>query len=545
MRRAVIVLSLLIGSVALAGEGVVVSVSPPANEVGRAILARGGNGVDAAVAVGFALAVTWPEAGNIGGGGFMLIRPSGRGSQPVVIDYRETAPAAATADLFVKKGKQPHLTVGVPGAVAGLALAHARYGKLPWKDLLAPAIRLAEQGFVIDSGLASSLNAGLARKGAFPEFRRLFTRPGGGKWQAGDRLTQPDLAATLTRIADQGADGFYKGKTAELLVAEMKAGGGLITAADLAGYRARVRQPLRGSYRGYEILVPPLPSGGGTVLLLMLNMLENVDLASKPRFSADTLHLLIETMRRAYCERARHLGDSDFVRVPDELLSKPFARKLFDSIDLRQATSSDKLAPEIPLAEEKPNTTHYSVIDADGLAVSTTTTLEDSFGSRVAVPGAGFLLNNEMTDFNPAPGITTRTGQIGTAANLIAPGKRMLSSMTPTIVVKDGIPVLITGSPGGRTIINTVLCVVINVLDYRMPLEQAVAAPRLHHQWFPDRVQVESALGKVSPDAMTGLEKRGHKVLMVGRQGDAHSIWLHPQTKTYQGVIDPRRAGHR
>ena len=545
MRRAVIVLSLLIGSVALAGEGVVVSVSPPANEVGRAILARGGNGVDAAVAVGFALAVTWPEAGNIGGGGFMLIRPSGRDSQPVVIDYRETAPAAATADLFVKKGKQPHLTVGVPGAVAGLALAHARYGKLPWKDLLAPAIRLAEQGFVIDSGLASSLNAGLARKGAFPEFRRLFARPGGGKWQAGDRLTQPDLAATLTRIADQGADGFYKGKTAELLVAEMKAGGGLITAADLAGYRARVRQPLRGSYRGYEILVPPLPSGGGTVLLLMLNMLENVDLASKPRFSVDTLHLLIETMRRAYCERARHLGDSDFVQVPGELLSKPFARKLFDSIDLRQATSSDKLAPEIPLAEEKPNTTHYSVIDADGLAVSTTTTLEDSFGSRVAVPGAGFLLNNEMTDFNPAPGITTRTGQIGTAANLIAPGKRMLSSMTPTIVVKDGIPVLITGSPGGRTIINTVLCVVINVLDYRMPLEQAVAAPRLHHQWFPDRVQVESALGKVSPDAMTGLEKRGHKVLMVGRQGDAHSIWLHPQTKTYQGVIDPRRAGHR
>jgi gamma-glutamyltranspeptidase/glutathione hydrolase len=524
----------------LARAGVVVSVSPPASKVGEAVLAKGGNAVDAAIAVGFALGVTWPEAGNIGGGGFMLIRPSGATARPVVIDYREKAPAAATKDLFVKNKPLPQLTVGVPGSVAGLALAHKRFGKLPWKDLVLPAVKLAEEGFVVDQALAESLNRGLT-KGQNPvEFLRIFARQGGKvKWGAGDRLVQKDLAKTLKRIAVSGADGFYKGETADLLVQEMKASGGLITKADLAGYAAKERSPIHGTYRGYDIYAPPPPSSGGICLVLMLNVLENFDLKKQGRTSSATLHLLAETMRRAYCDRARHLGDPDFVKVPAHLVSKDYAKKLARSIDPTKTTPSADLAKDIPLTKEKPSTTHYSVVDSTGMAVSTTTTLEAAFGSKIVVRGAGFLLNNEMIDFNPQPGVTTRTGRIGTKPNLIAPGKRMLSSMTPVIVVKDGKPVLVTGSPGGRTIINTVLCVVLNVLEFGLSLDEAVAAPRLHHQWFPDRLQVEPGLA----GAIADLEKLGHKVEKVPVQGDAHSIWRHPKTGTYQGVTDKRRAG--
>ncbi len=524
------------------GKGVVVTVSPPATQVGEAILDRGGNAVDAAVAVGFALAVTWPEAGNIGGGGFMLVRPAGPKSEPVVIDYRETAPAAAHKDLFVKHGRAPHMTVGVPGTVAGLTLAHQRYGKLPWKDLVAPAIKLAEDGFVIDAALAGSIEQALQRGKEQAELKRVFGKPG-GKWRAGDRLVQKELAATLRRIAEKGADGFYKGQTAELIVREMKAGGGLISKADLAGYRARQRRPIHGSYRGFDVYAPPPPSSGGICLVLMLNTLENSDLRKQDRYSARNLHLLAEVMRRAYCDRARYLGDPDFVTIPAHLTSKRYAKKLAASIDLDRATPSASIARDIALAPEKPSTTHYSILDADGMAVSTTTTLEASFGSKVVVRGAGFLLNNEMTDFNPCPGVTTRSGQIGTAANLIAPGKRMLSSMTPTIVVKDGVPVLITGSPGGRTIPNTVLQVVLNVLEFGMDLRRAVAAPRQHHQWFPDALQVEAKLFEGHPAAIRALEKRGHKVTKVRLQGDAHSIALDAKTRSYQGARDSRRAG--
>ncbi|MBY0231934.1 MAG: gamma-glutamyltransferase, partial [Gemmataceae bacterium] len=428
----------------------VVSVSGPASDAGRAVLAVGGNAVDAAVATGFALAVAWPEAGNIGGGGFMLVRPAGKEAEPVVIDYRETAPASATKDLFATGIRSPYDTVAVPGSVAGLALAHKRFGKLAWADLLAPAIKLAEDGVPVDDALAGSLNAVLRKKSGNAELRRVFGKEGG--WKKGDTLKQPDLARTLKRLAEKGAKDFYEGDTAALLVKEMKPG--LITAADLKGYEAKVRKPVRGTYRGHDVYAPPPPSSGGVCLVQMLNILESFDLKKDGRFSPATLHRMAEAMRRAYADRASHLGDG--VEVPAHLTSKEYGKKLAASIG-EKATPSEKVAPEIELADEKPSTTHYSIIDAAGMAVSTTTTLEDSFGSRIVVKGAGFVLNNEMTDFNPRPGVTTRSGRIGTGPNLIAPGKRMLSSMCPTLVVKDGRAVLVTGSPGGRTIINTVV----------------------------------------------------------------------------------------
>jgi gamma-glutamyltranspeptidase/glutathione hydrolase len=542
IRFSAVLLLLLGAGTCFAESGVVVTVSPPATRVGEAVLARGGNAVDAAVAVGFALAATWPEAGNIGGGGFMLVRPAGAKSTPVVIDYRETAPAAATKDLFVKNRRTPHLTVGVPGSVAGLFLAHEKYGKLPWKELVAPAVALAEEGIVIDAALAESINRAVARGKGLAELQRVYGKDGGkARWQAGDRLVQKDLAKTLRRIAEEGADGFYKGQTAELICAEMKAGGGLITQADLSGYSAKLRKPIHGTYRGYDVYGPPPPSSGGICLVEMLNMLEYLDLKKHGRYSPLTLHLLAETMRRVYFDRAHYLGDSDFIRIPIHLTSKEYARKLAISIDAKKVTPSAEIAGDMPLVDERKHTTHYSVIDGDGTAVSTTTTLEASFGSKVVVRGAGFLLNNEMTDFNLTPGVTTRAGRIGTEPNQIAPGKRMLSSMTPVIVVKDGKPVLITGSPGGRTIINTVLWVTLGVLEFGEPLREAVYSPRLHHQWFPDRIEVEAKLAQDHPASIARLAKLGHKIVKVRDQGDAHSIWLEPKTGTYQGVIDPRR----
>jgi gamma-glutamyltranspeptidase/glutathione hydrolase len=542
MKRTLVGVVVLLLPGLAAGKGVVVSVSPPASTVGQAILAKGGTAVDAAVAVGFALAVTWPEAGNIGGGGFMLVRPAGPTSAPVLIDFRETAPAAAKQDLFVKHGRKPYLTVGVPGSVAGLVLAHGKFGKLPWKDLVAPAVTLAEEGFVIDGALAGSLHRALAGGKDFAELNRVYGKPGGGRWQSGDRLVQKELGRTLRRIAEKGVDGFYRGETAELLAREMKAGGGLITTADLAGYRAKERQPSHGTYRGHDVYCPPVPSSGAC-LVLMLHALETFDLKKEGRYSARTLHLMTEVMRRAYADRARYLGDPDFVKVPDRLVLKEYARKLAASIDATKATPSAAVARDIKLTPEKESTTHYSIVDAAGMAVSTTTTLEASFGSKVVVRGAGFLLNNEMTDFNPRPGVTTRTGLIGTAANLIAPGKRMLSSMTPTIVVKDGKVVLITGSPGGRTIVNTVLEVVLNVLEFDMPLRQAVDAARMHHQWFPDRLQVEERLMTEHPKAIEALREMGHRVMKVRWQGDAHSIGLDGKSGRYVGAQDRRRAG--
>ena len=525
-------------------RGMVVSVSPDASAIGRDVLQKGGNAVDAAVATAFALAVTWPEAGNIGGGGFMLVHPPAGKGDPVVIDYREMAPAAATRTMFAKGKCAPALYIGTPGTVRGLALAHRRFGKVPWAELLAPAIRLAEDGFAIDAALASSLNRVLARSADFAELRRVYGKSGDANWRAGDRLTQKELAKTLRLIADKGPDAFYQGAIAELIAAEMKCSGGLITPADLAAYEAKIRKPIHGTYRGYDIYGPPPPSSGGICLVEMLNVLENFDLRKQGRYSPETLHVMIETMRRAYRDRARYLGDPDFVAIPAFLTSKEHARKLAQSIDLRKATPSADLAGDIPLAAEGSNTTHFSVIDKDGMAVANTYTLENSYGSRLVVRGAGFLLNDEMGDFNPRPGVTDRRGDIGTAANEVAPRKRMLSSMTPTIVTKDGKIVLITGSPGGRTIINTVLGVVLNVLEFDMSPRDAVDAPRMHHAWFPDVLEAEAGLHENHADALRQLREMGHRIKSKPvRQGDAHTLFVDPRTGTYQGEADRRRDG--
>jgi gamma-glutamyltranspeptidase/glutathione hydrolase len=518
----------------------VVCVSAPAADVGLAVLKEGGNAVDAAVAVAFALAVTHPSAGNIGGGGFMNVFPGGK-RNPVVVEYRETAPAAATQTMFVKDDQwYGHKPVGVPGTVRGLALAHQKFGKLPWQDLVMPAVRLARDGFAIDKSLANSLNWIVGDSDEFPELQRVFGKKDKGKWQAGERLVQPDLARTLRRIADHGPDAFYKGPIADQIAAEMKSGGGLITKADLAGYRAHLRPPIHGTYRGYDIYGPPPPSSGGVCLVEMLNILENFDLRKKERFSAETLHLMAEAMRRAYCDRARSLGDPAFAKVPAHLTTKAYARKLAKSIDPRRATPSADLAKDIPLPPEGDNTTHFSIIDQDGMAVANTYTLERSYGSRVVVKGAGFVLNDEMIDFNWRPGVTDRKGGIGTAPNLIAPGKRMLSSQTPTIVAKNGKVVLVTGSPGSRTIINTVLCMVVNVLDFDMTIRQAVDAPRLHHQWFPDQLRFEGI--RKYRAAVKRLRQMGHNVSGI-RQGDAHSIWVDSKTGRYYGAADRRISG--
>jgi gamma-glutamyltranspeptidase/glutathione hydrolase len=523
-------------------HGMVVAVSPPGADTGRDILLKGGNAVDAAVATAFAMAVTYPSAGNLGGGGFMLIHPAGGKAPPVVIDYRETAPAAAKRTMFAKTDTwYSHKAVGVPGTVHGLALAHSRFGKLTWREVVGPAVKLADEGFVIDAQLSGSLNAVVSSFQVTPEMRRVFGKNGGrSRWQAGDRLVQKDLAQTLRRIQESGADGFYKGKTADLLVAEMKAGCGLISHADLARYSAKARVPIHGVYHGYDVYAPPPPSSGGICLVEMLNVLENFDLKKQGRYSVATLHLMAETMRRAYCDRARYLGDGDFVKIPAYLTSKEYARKLAHSIDPKKATPSADLARDVPIKDEGDSTTHFSVIDGDGTAVSNTYTLERSYGSRIVVRGAGFLLNNEMIDFNWYPGETTRGGNIGTEANTILPGKRMLSSQTPTILSRDGKVLLITGSPGSRTIINTVLNIVINVVDFGMDASAAVDAPRLHHQWFPDVLRFEGASEHEA--VVERLREMGHTV-ESSSQGDAHTILVDPKTGAYVGAADHRING--
>lgn len=521
-------------------HGVVVSVSQPGSEASLTMLKQGGNAVDAAAATVFALAVTHPAAGNIGGGGFMVVHPP-RGA-PTVIEYRETAPAAAHKTMYRKEDSPfGHRVVGVPGTVRGMELAHQKFGKLPWKTVVAPAVKLAEDGFVLDQHHAESLNQVLDAATSFRELQRVFGRPAGGRWRAGDRLIQPDLAKTMRSIAEHGAAAFYTGAIADLIVAEMNAGGGLITRDDLAGYKAIAREPIHGVYRGHDVYAPPPPSSGGICLVQMLNVLENFDLKKHPRLSAETLHLQAEAMRRAFCDRARHLGDPAFVKIPMYLTTKQYAKRLAGEIDLTRATSSESLAKDIPLAPEGESTTHFSVIDKDGLAVANTYTLERSYGSRVVVKGAGFLLNNEMLDFNWRPGYTDRSGVIGTEPNQIAPGKRMLSSQTPTIVAKNGKVVLITGSPGSRTIINTVLGMVVSVVDYEAPIQDAVDLPRMHHQWFPDELRLE----RISEQAETAaaLRKLGHRVVSTSKQGDAHSIWVNPKTGGYVGAADKRISG--
>jgi gamma-glutamyltranspeptidase/glutathione hydrolase len=533
----------------LAKNGVVVCTSAPACDAGASVLAQGGNAVDAAVATAFALAVTHPSAGNIGGGGFMVVRtPDG---QVTSFDYRERAPLGSTRTMYLNKDgsieraltNAGYLAPGVPGSVRGLAMAHKKFGRLAWKDVVMPGVLLAEQGFALSPALARGLTREVAGPMAkFPASVAAYGKPGGGEWKAGERLVLKDLGKTLRAIATDGPDVFYTGWIADAIAADMKAHGGLISKEDLAKYEAKERSPVRGTYKGFEIVSMPPVSSGGVALIEMLNILEPMDVKSKGLLTADALHLQIEAMRRAYLDRARFLGDPDFTDIPvATLTSKEHARTVAATIDPAKASSSLELGKDIvtvTAAQEPDETTHYSVVDKDGMAVSTTTTLEGGFGSHVVVRGTGFLLNNEMGDFNKKPGETNVRGDIGTPPNLIDPGKRMLSSMTPTIVTRDGKLVLVTGSPGGRTIINTVFSVVFGVVEYGLTGRQAVDLARIHHQWLPDRASVERENGP-GAEVLAKLKAMGHDVTVGNRQGDANSVWVSPDGAVY-GVREKR-----
>jgi len=528
--------------IATGRNAMVVSGSPIASEVGRDILAAGGNAVDAAVAVGFALAVVHPEAGNIGGGGFMLVRLSD--GTVAALDYRETAPALATHDMYLDRAGQPttlsdkgHLAAGVPGAVAGLVEAHRRFGRLAFREVITPAIRLAEDGFIVDDYRSRSIDNYRAWLYTFPASRRYFLFDNGQAPAPGSRWIQRDLSRTLTAIRDQGSDGFYRGWVADSIVAEMERGGGLISHADLAGYRAQWREPVRLSYRGHTIYSMPPASSGGITLGLILNIMEGYD-RLPPFGSAPLLHREAEAMRRAFTDRNAYLGDPAFVRMPiDRLLSKEYAALLRRQIDPRRATPTPPFDPSL---REGSSTTHYSVVDAEGNAVSCTTTLNDSYGSAVAVSGAGFLLNDEMDDFTTAPGQPNSYGLIQGEANAIQPGKRMLSAMTPSIVLDPtGRLLMVLGTPGGPTIITQVYHVISNVIDHGMALPDAVAAPRMHHQALPDTVRIER--NGFQPAVITALEAMGHSIGVRARWGDVEAIIRTPEG--WQGVSDPRLGG--
>jgi gamma-glutamyltranspeptidase/glutathione hydrolase len=534
--------------------GMVVSEHPRASQAGRDVLAAGGNAVDAAIATAFALAVTHPSAGNIGGGGFMVIRfPDGR---TTALDFREMAPGAAHPEMFLENGEysnsrhhNSYVAVGVPGTVAGMDQAHRLYGSLEWERLVSPAVSLAQDGFVLSERLARSLAGFSGRQNQYPATVAAFSK-NGTPYAAGETFRQPDLARTLSRIRDERRDGFYRGETARLIAEEMRRGGGMITEADLAAYQVRERAPVKGSYRGYEVISMAPPSSGGVAMVEMLNILEGYDLASLGHNSSRYAHHLAEAMRVAYRDRARWLADPDFADVPvQRLTSDAHADLMRSTINRRKAGVSNPtdIAARLATDNESEETTHYSVVDKDGMAVSVTYTLEAGFGSGITVTGAGFLLNNEMGDFNGRPGLTNETGLIGTDPNLARPRQRMLSSMTPTILAKDGQLVAVIGSPGGRTIINTVLQLVLGLVDFRMTPEETIAAGRIHHQWLPDRIQIEG--GAFTPQAIAALEEMGHTVQARGTQGLAHSIFIDPVTRERVGVPDPRNpdaraAGH-
>lgn len=525
-----------------ARHAMVVSSEPFASEAGLEILRAGGNAVDAAVAVGFALAVTHPEAGNIGGGGFMLVRLAG--GESVVVDYREEAPAGASRDMYLDSAgrlvpgasTEGALAAGVPGTVAGLALAHKKYGKLPWRRVLAPAIRLA-QGFPVSYELSQSLRASSKQLERFSESRRIFLRDG-RSYEPGEIFRQPELARTLQQIARGGPAAFYHGRIARAIVATMQKHQGLIELSDLEQYQVKIRQPLRGSFRGFGILTAPPPSSGGVGLIEMLNVLEPLDLG-RPN-SYESIHLIAETMRRAYADRAAYLGDADFVSVPVRgLTSRAYAAKLREEI--MSAKAEVAVQAGRPADFEATQTTHFSVVDADGNAVANTYTLNGGYGSYVTVQGAGFLLNNEMDDFAAKAGEPNMFGLIQGEANVIGPRKRPLSSMTPTLVVQDGKVRLVLGSPGGGTIINTVLQVLLNVLVYGMDIRQAVTAPRFHHQWMPDQLVMEH--WGFSADTVHKLEEAGYKLEHRERMGACEAIEIDPATGWRFGAADPRAAG--
>ncbi len=526
-----------------ASKGMVVTAEAQASKIGVQILKKGGNAVDAAVAVGFALAVTYPNAGNIGGGGFMIIRTPQ--NQIFALDYREKAPLKATANMYLDDEGNviPNASLigyqasGVPGTVRGLWQAHQRFGKLKWKDLLKPAIRLAEKGFTLNAYQAALLNAFREKFEAFAASKKLFVAPNGA-FKEGNRLVQKDLAKTLKRIAQNGAAEFYQGKTARLLAADMRAHGGLISLQDLAEYQAIWREPVHIVYRNYHVYSMPLPSSGGVVLGEILNTLQTFNPASLGLNSAHYIQLLTEIERHAYRDRAVYLGDADFVSVPvKKLLSQAYADSIRAKLSLLQAGHSN---PQhlIP-AQESQQTTHFSIVDEQGWAVSNTYTLNGNYGSGVVIEGTGILMNNEMDDFSIKPGHPNMFGLVGSQANAIAPGKRMLSSMTPTIVLKNDSLFLVLGSPGGSTIITSVAQVLINVIDFKLNLRRAIEAPRFHHQWLPDEIFLENF--GFSRDTIHNLQAAGYRISFVNKLGLVQGILL--RDGVLCGWSDPRGAG--
>ena len=528
-----------------AGNGMVVAQEQRAARIGIEILDRGGNAVDAAVAVGFALAVTYPRAGNIGGGGFMVIHLAKTG-EDAAIDYRETAPAAATEKMFLdekgeadpKKSRDSALSIGVPGTVAGLALAHEKFGsgKLTLAELIEPAITLARNGVEIVDDIADTLPLAQPRIARWQSSAPVFLNSDGTVLMPGQDLLQPDLAITLRAIASDGPKGFYEGPVAEKIVAAVRKAGGIMTTEDMKNYRAVLREPIRGTYRGYDIISMPPPSSGGVHLIEMLNILEGYDLAKLNR--EESLHIIAEAMKRAYADRATFMGDPDAVKMPVAgLISKKYAAALRAQIGTRAAPSTE-IRSGNPADFEGQNTTHFSVIDRDGNAVSNTYTLNFSYGLGLVAEGTGVLLNNELDDFTSKPGTANAYGLVGYNANLPGPNRRPLSSMSPTIFLKDGKPFLITGSPGGSRIISTVLQIIVNVIDFNLAVDQAVSAPRIHHQWQPDELFVEPG---ISPEILEGLVKRGYKVTPNPPQTSANSIEI--TSDGYVGAADRRTRG--
>ncbi|WP_437610451.1 gamma-glutamyltransferase [Erwinia sp. V71] len=528
-------------------NGMVASVDALATQVGVDILQQGGNAVDAAVAVGFALAVTHPQAGNLGGGGFMMLRTaSGR---TTAIDFREMAPVKASRDMFLdaqgnadsKLSLTSHLASGTPGSVAGFALAANKYGTLPLSHLLQPAIELARKGFVVNASLADDLNTyGKEVLLSHPNSKAIFFKADGTPYLKGERLVQRNLAKSLELIAKQGPDAFYKGAIADEIAGEMAQHGGLISKADLAAYRAVERQPISGTYRGYEVFSMPPPSSGGIHIVQILNILENFDLAKLGFGSADAIQVMAEAEKYAYADRSEYLGDPDFVKVPwQALTSKAYAKSLAQQIDLAKARPSAEIKPGKLAPYESNQTTHFSVVDKAGNAVAVTYTLNTNFGSGIVAGNSGILLNNEMDDFSAKPGTPNVYGLVGGEANAVQPYKRPLSSMSPTIVAKDGKTWLVTGSPGGSRIITTVLQMVVNSIDFGMNVAEATNAPRFHHQWLPDQLRVEKGF---SPDTLRLLESKGQHVKVQAAMGSTQSIMLGPDGALY-GASDPRSPG--
>lgn len=528
------------------GTGLALSSHELANKIGKEILEKGGNAIDAAVAVGYALAVVHPAAGNIGGGGFAVIHLAN--GENVTLDFREMAPLKASKDMYLDdKGEVVqdastigYLAAGVPGTVKGMSAMLDRYGTMKLKDLMAPAIELAEKGYLVNDRQEQTLLEAKDMFKKFPSSSKYFLKKDGSTYKSGELFIQKDLAKTLKLIAKEGPDAFYKGKIADLIANDMAKNKGIITKEDLAQYQAIWRKPVKGTYRGYDIISMSPPSSGGTHIIQILNIMENANIENLGFASSKTLHIMAEAMRQAYADRSEYMGDPDFVKIPlDKLTSKEYAKEIYTKIPKDKALPSSKVKPGLGQIHEGHNTTHYSVLDGKGNAVSITYTINASYGSGAAIDGAGFLLNNEMDDFSIKPGVPNLYGLVGGEANAIEPKKRPLSSMSPTIILKDGKVFMVVGSPGGSRIITTVLQVISNVIDHKMDISTAVESPRFHMQWLPDEIRTEPF--GIIKDVQNNLEKMGYKITEKPYMGDVNAIMIDPKTKKIVGSMDTRK----